>query len=293
MTKITGLIIMVIAAVIAIFCILFGIKVMPDLKNKNSVKTRLLIAVSIMIAFFTGCFSSDNGNQKDPVPIVTQEPEAKEINDPEKACEELREDWQELKKVDFSVFYYEDTKEEEADKIKELDREINSSLKGLEKSGFISSLEYDAVTFIYEKRFGSLVERAEAVDLPASTEEEVIMCYAAGPPVPTSLPEWDYKFLTSKELVEKKLLLLEEIYGSGNIDGETFKKAKSDMEKRLSLLAKCDEYWKDSGGCESHNGEVGILLELYENNTAGIKDGKEVDTELIKASEFIWGLERK
>jgi len=57
MAKITGLIIMLLAVVVAIFCIILKIKI-PEQNSKKTLKARFLVTVSIMMAFFMGHFTS-------------------------------------------------------------------------------------------------------------------------------------------------------------------------------------------------------------------------------------------
>ncbi|MEQ8223609.1 MAG: hypothetical protein ABRQ37_14955 [Candidatus Eremiobacterota bacterium] len=58
MTKITAIIIMIVAALAAIFCLLFKIKVNPSLSDRKSLKAKFFVALSIMMAFFAGFFTS-------------------------------------------------------------------------------------------------------------------------------------------------------------------------------------------------------------------------------------------
>ncbi|MEQ8191562.1 MAG: hypothetical protein ABRQ39_26590 [Candidatus Eremiobacterota bacterium] len=58
MTKITAIIIMIVAALAAIFCLLFKIKINPSLSDRKSLKSKFFVALSIMMAFFAGFFTS-------------------------------------------------------------------------------------------------------------------------------------------------------------------------------------------------------------------------------------------
>jgi len=69
LAKITGILIISLASLVAIFCILLKIKVRPDLSNKRNLKVKFLIAVSIMMAFFTGFFTSCKPSEK---PVTNQ-----------------------------------------------------------------------------------------------------------------------------------------------------------------------------------------------------------------------------
>ena len=49
---------MILAALAAIFCLIFKIKVNPSLSDRKSLKSKFFVALSIMMAFFAGFFTS-------------------------------------------------------------------------------------------------------------------------------------------------------------------------------------------------------------------------------------------
>ncbi len=49
---------MIVAALAAIFCLLFKIKINPSLSDRKSLKSKFFVALSIMMAFFAGFFTS-------------------------------------------------------------------------------------------------------------------------------------------------------------------------------------------------------------------------------------------
>jgi hypothetical protein len=58
LTKITAIIIMSLAALAAIVCLLFKIKINPHIYDSKSLKSKFFVAISIMMAFFAGFFTS-------------------------------------------------------------------------------------------------------------------------------------------------------------------------------------------------------------------------------------------
>ncbi len=280
LTKITGLIIMSIALLAAIFCLVFGIRVRPDLKRKNSLKTRFLVAVTVIMASITGCFSSDSGATKTPTAIVA------ENMDTEKVIEDLKEKWGRMKEIS-EITDPVSNKKAMAKEIKELDNDIKNYIDSLERADYFSPVFHDAVLYIYNATYRKVLAWADNPgDHISSPPNENTTCYLAGPPV------WEYRDLYSKEELEKQFSLLKELYEKGNLDKETYDEAKKNIEGKLALLDKAGEYWKDKGEERDQVREDYILVKLYDSNAGGIQEGKEVEEDLIEASKFIVILEK-
>jgi len=115
------------------------------------------------------------------------------------------------------------------------------------------------------------------------------MCYKTVGP-----SEWDVTGIDNREQLNKKLALLEDSYKKGSIKKDIYDKVKADIGNRLDLLSKADTYWETigEGKCEKHPKEVDVILHLYDRNVGKIKEGRDVSTELIKASEYIVKLEK-
>ncbi len=155
----------------------------------------------------------------------------------------------------------------------------------LERADYFSPVFRDALIYIYNKNYEKIVAWADNPEehIPG---EEIIMCYAAGPPI------WETGDASSREELEKKLSLLKELYEKGNLDKENYEKAKDNIEGKLALIDKAVEYWKDKGEERDQVREDYILVKLYDGNTGGIQEGKEVEYDLIEASKFIVILEK-
>jgi len=88
LTKITAIIIMSLAALAAIFCLLFKIKINPNLYDRRSLKAKFLVAISIMMAFFAGFFTSCKTNEQaiagntTPTELSVSEPTPEHVSTP-------------------------------------------------------------------------------------------------------------------------------------------------------------------------------------------------------------------
>jgi len=164
------------------------------------------------------------------------------------------------------------------EKVKTEREDMDKYLTELVEAGYFSEISAEAINFIYGENLQSVMEKT--VPLPT--------CYTAMP-----VKEWDCTGIDKRETIEKKLQVLEEIYGKDGIDEKTYTMAKEDIEGRLSLLAGADEYWKEKGEGtgEEHIKEIDVLLHLYDVNTGKIKEGSDVAIDLIIASEYIVVLE--
>jgi len=67
MMKITGIIILILATIAAIFCLIFKVKVTSPEGNKKTMKARFLVAVSVVMTFFISFFSSSCGSDNNIV----------------------------------------------------------------------------------------------------------------------------------------------------------------------------------------------------------------------------------
>jgi len=188
------------------------------------------------------------------------------------AWKEIEKKWGEMESV--SVKNFNEIPEKVDSEMKEMDKYLNE----LVEAGYFSHISGEAINFIYGENLRSVMEKT--VPLPT--------CYTAMP-----VKEWDCTGIDRRETIEKKLQVLEEIYGKDGIDEKTYLIAKKDIEGRLSLLAGADEYWKEKGEgtCEEHLKETDVLLHLYDVNMGKIKEGNDVGLDLIIASEYIVLLE--
>lgn len=159
-------------------------------------------------------------------------------------------------------------------------QDMRDLLGGLVSKGYFSEITADAINMIYGENLRSLLEGK--VILPC--------CYAPMPPP----PEWDCRGVDTREELEKKLAIVEDLYGKGTVEKETLDLAKKDIQNRISLLDEADACWqgKGEGTYENHPEEVDLLLHFYDRNAGGIKDGKDVVSDLIKAAEYIVILEK-
>ncbi len=189
-----------------------------------------------------------------------------------KAWKEIEKKWGEMESVSVKNF------NEIPEKVDSEMEEMDKYLAELVEAGYFSEVSADAINFIYGENLQSVMEKT--VPLPT--------CYTAMP-----VKEWDCTGIDKRETIEKKLQVLEEIYGKDGIDEKTYLTAKRDIEGRLSLLSGADEYWKEKGeaSCEEHLKETDVLLHLYDVNMGKIKEGNDITIDLIIASEYIVILE--
>ena len=142
------------------------------------------------------------------------------------------------------------------------------------KERYLSQISAEAINLIYSENLRTTLEGK--VELPC--------CYE-----PMMIQEWDCTGVDTREELNKKLYLVEELYKKGTVKKEVLDKAKKDIENRLSLLDKADKYWQSKG--KGHEKEIDVILHLYDMNAGGIKDGKPVEKDIFQASEYIVKLE--
>jgi len=239
-------------------------------------KTQLFVVTSLMMTFLGfGC----NTTQVEATPVTTQTEQGdnNEIKRDElytsEAWKQIEEKWENM--GDIKVEEYGDI----YDKVQEEREDLKVYLDELIDGGYFSSITADAISFIYGDNLRSSLE--ETVELPK--------CYKVALP-----PEWDCTGVDTREELNKKLALIEELYEKGSVEKEVLDDVKKDIEKRLDLLSKADKYWeeKGEGTCEYHPLEVDVLIYLYEQNIGDIRENEEGGIDLIKASEYIVILEK-
>lgn len=235
-------------------------------------KNKFLITASVMLSLAgTGLAGEVADNSiKEPVNMIA-EVRANMIYET-KEWKELEEKWDSMDKVKVSDF------QEISDKVKKEQEELQKTCNPLVKDGYLSSLSVKAIKLIYGENLRATLEKT--VLLPT--------CYS---PVP--IYEWDLKGIDTRNELKKKLDLLEDCYKKQTIKKDVYETVKKDISNRLSLLHRADKYWegKGEGNCEKHPKEVDLLLHFYDENTGGIKDGKDVFSDLIDASVYIIKLE--
>ena len=208
-------------------------------------------------------------------PVITQEVAQNESMYETESWKKVENRWDSMDKVkveNFGEISGAVSKEKEA---------MSKILDVLIIGAYISETEKEAINLIYGENLRGVLDGK--VELPC--------CYAPIPPP----PQWDCTGIDTREDLEKKLALVEELYNTGTVEKDVLDEAKKDIKNRLNLLDKADAYWQDKGEgtCRDHPAEVDIILHLYDRNTGGIKEGKPVKTDLIKASEHILKLEGK
>ncbi|MEQ8187516.1 MAG: hypothetical protein ABRQ39_06040 [Candidatus Eremiobacterota bacterium] len=164
--------------------------------------------------------------------------------------------------------------EEISNKVEEEKKNIGELYENLIKERYISEISAEAINLIYGENLRATLEGK--VELPC--------CYE-----PMMIQEWDCTGVDTREELNKKLYLVEELYKKGTVKKEVLDKAKKDIEDRISLLDKADKYWQSKG--KGYEKEVDVILHLYDMNAGGIKDGKPVEKDIFKASEYIVKLE--
>ncbi len=135
MTKITGLVIMVMAFITAIVCIILKIKVKPLQDKKRSLKGEFLLALSLMIAFFTGLFTS-SGTRANTV-ISGYAEESGDFSETE-IKEKIRTKWNEANKYGVEPARREEEK-----------REMEYLLSQVVDRGEISQVTSEAIIYMY------------------------------------------------------------------------------------------------------------------------------------------------
>jgi len=135
MTKITGLIIMVVAALTAIVCIILKIKVKPLQDKKRSLKGEFLLALSLMIAFFTGLFTS-SGTRANTV-ISGYAEESGDLSERD-LKEKIRTKWNETNKYGIEPARREEEK-----------REMEYLMSQVVDRGEISQVTSEAIIYMY------------------------------------------------------------------------------------------------------------------------------------------------
>ena len=137
---------------------------------------------------------------------------------------------------------------------------------------------------------------------PKGTETLTPLCYT-----PTAAPSYTptpddhnmcylffrlnsgYSGTTDRKELEKKLALIEELEEKGFFTEEIMGEVKKKSLQKLEFLNKTHTYLQ----AEDKEPETTMMLQLYEQNTGGIKEGKKVEEDLIKAVEYIKKLEKK
>lgn len=234
--------------------------------------THLLIAASVMMTFLGSGYNPQEVNVK---PVVAENDEYKNENVYEtEAWEKVAERWNSTDKVtveDFEQIY---------DIVKKEKEDMGKILETLVSDGYFSGITGDAINQIYGENLTVILE--SKVVLPC--------CYAPMPPP----PEWDCRGIDTRDELNKKLDLVEGLYETGTVEKEVLDNAKKDILQRISLLDSADEYWqkKGEGTLEDHPYEIDLLLHLYDQNLGGIKEGADVQIDLIEASEYISELEK-
>ena len=236
---------------------------------------RVLVAASLMMTFLGfGC----NSTQAEPVdgketaPVVANN--GGEVENSEEGWEEVEQKWNEMDKVKVSNF------EEVSEEVKKQKEEMLDLFSPLIEKEEMSAVTAEAITAVYGENLRGSLE--STVELPC--------CYE-----PMMVEEWDCSGIDTRDGLEKKLALIEELIEKGGSEKEALEASKKGIENRLDLLFAADKYWdeKGEGPCEEHPAEVDVLLHLYDINAGGIKEAKDVGPDLIKASECIVMLEKE
>jgi hypothetical protein len=239
-------------------------------------KTGKFITASLMISLFgSGCEYAKIKPQAAAAQIVAKNEEntANKIYE-RKEWKEIVEKWDNMDRVKVKDF------EEISRSIQKEQKSMSSLYDSLIKEGYLSKVSAEAINLIYGENLRRTLEGT--VQLPT--------CYE-----PMMTYEWDCTGVDTREALNKKLYLVEDLYKKGTVKKDILDKAKKEIEERLTLLDKADKYWQSEGKgkSESHPKEVDVLLHLYDMNSGGIKEGKSVELELIKASEYIVELEKQ
>jgi len=233
-------------------------------------RAKILIATSLMLPF-VGPICVPEKVAATPVTAQEETKKAETIFETEE-WKEIREKWSEIEEVKVENF------EEAGEKLSESKKGMDSLLNILVEEGYITGVTAAGISAIY----------CENLQITMDSMLPIPMCYSRPAP-----PEWDVTGIDTKEELEKKLALVEELYDKGTVEKTILDVAKKDIEKRLSLLDRADKYWTDlnEGTCKDHPGEVDVMIHLYELNTGNIKENKDREIDLIKASEYIVILE--
>jgi len=242
-------------------------------------RTQIILATSLMATFLgLGCNTSQAGtvdtqNNETPVVVADGNETGEEENILEtESWQEVEEKWHGMDKVKVSSF------EEVSEEVSVQKEDMNKIFKTLIDENYLSPVTADAINFVYGENLRYSLEAT--VDLPC--------CYE-----PIAHYEWEVTGIDTREGLENKLALIEELYEKEGAEKEALDAAKKGVEARLSLLDKADEYWKEKGEgpCEEHPKEVDVLLHFFDNNVGKIQENDEAGLDLIKASEFVVILE--
>ncbi|MEQ8172796.1 MAG: hypothetical protein ABRQ38_28185 [Candidatus Eremiobacterota bacterium] len=232
-------------------------------------KTNKLITASIMFSLMvTGSYGSPA--DKPAVAQIIARNESVSIDKIYETEEwgKIVKKWDEMDLVKVKNF------EDISNKVEEEKKNIGELYKNLIKKGYLSEISAEALNLVYGENLRSTLEGK--VELPC--------CYE-----PMMIQEWDCTGVDTREELNKKLYLVEELYKKGTVKKEVLDKAKKDIADRISLLDKADKYWQSKG--KGHEKEIDVILHLYDMNAGGIKDGKPVEKDIFKASEYIVKLE--
>ncbi len=234
-------------------------------------RTDKLITASIMFSLLaTGCYASLADK-----PAVAQIIAANEDISTDKIYEteewgKIVKKWDKMSQVKVNNF----------DGIYNIVEKEKKSMSGiyenLIKEGYLSEVSAEALNLVYGENLATTLEGK--VELP--------MCYE-----PVMMQEWDCTGADTRDELNKKLYLVEDLYKKDTVKKEVLDKAKKDIEDRLSLLDKADKYWNNEEKDDVHSKKIDVILHLYDMNVGGIKDGKSVEKDIFKASEYIVKLE--
>ncbi len=232
-------------------------------------KTDKFITASIMFSLLaTGCYAS-LADRPAVAQIIAKNNSisADKIYEREE-WEEIVKKWDEMDKVKVTNF-------EDIYSVVEKEKKSMSGIyESLIKEGYLSKTSAEALNLVYGENLCATLEGK--VELPC--------CYE-----PMMIQEWDCTGVDTRDELNKKLYLVEDLYKKGTVKKEVLDKAKKDITDRISLLDKADKYWQSKG--KGYDKEVDVILHLYDMNAGGIKDGKPVEKDIFKASEYIVKLE--
>jgi len=234
-------------------------------------KTDKFITASLMFSLLgTGCYAS-LADKPAAAQMIAQNDSisADKIYETE-GWEKIVNKWDEMDMVKVKNF-------EDIYSVVEKEKKSMSGIyESLIKEGYLSKTSAEALNLVYGENLATTLEGK--VELP--------MCYE-----PVMLQEWDCTGVDTRDELNKKLYLVEELYKKETVKKEVLDKAKKDIEDRISLLDKAGKYWQSEGGGKEHAEEIDVILHLYDMNAGGIKDGKPVEKDIFKASEYIVKLE--
>ena len=242
--------------------------------NKNLIKTHIILASALIPSLLVPACNREPVRASQELIETGEENSSFTVIEESEGWKELEEKWDNMKEVEVSNFG------EISDKILEEKEDLQKSLDKLIDNRLITPVMAEAISYIYGENLRTILEAT--VELPC--------CYK-----PAYMPDWNPVGADSREQLEKKLALAEDLYKEGSMEKDIYIQVKTDIENRINLLDKADGYWKSKkeGSCENHPQEVEVILHLYDQNTGGIKEGnKSIKIDIIKAAEYIVELEK-